>query len=183
MRPAMSGVLTAAQTRRAEAVSFLIDAYDGVAVRPGKGLPHAEAVADVLRGAGYDDHAQLVALLHDVVEDTDRTVDDVRLEFGDAVATAVEALTEDPAIRHYNQRKRDLRARTVAAGSPAVDVAIADKIASLRHALITYRPVTARKLRHYTVMLQLALTAGLAAGLCEQLEQLIAQSTAAAATA
>jgi guanosine-3',5'-bis(diphosphate) 3'-pyrophosphohydrolase len=180
MRPAMSGVLTAAQTRRAEAVAFLIDAYDGVAVRPGKGLPHAEAVADVLRCAGYDDHTQLVALLHDVVEDTDRTVADVRVDFGDAVAAAVEALTEDPAIRHYNQRKRDLRARTVAAGSPVVDVAIADKIASLRHALITYRPVTARKLRHYTVVLQLALTAGLAAGLCEQLEQLIAQSAAAA---
>jgi hypothetical protein len=40
--------------------------------------------------------------------------------------------------------------------------------------------VTARKLRHYTVMLQLALTAGLAPGLCEQLEQLIAQSAAPA---
>jgi guanosine-3',5'-bis(diphosphate) 3'-pyrophosphohydrolase len=181
MRPAMSGVLTAAQTRRAEAVSFLIDAYDGVAVRPGKGLPHAEAVADVLRGAGYDDRAQLVALLHDVVEDTDRTVDDVRLEFGDAVATAVEALTEDPAIRHYNQRKRDLRARTVAAGSPAVDVAIADKIASLRHAQLTHSQVSPRKLRHYAVMLQLALTAGLAPALCPQLERLLSQAAPASA--
>jgi guanosine-3',5'-bis(diphosphate) 3'-pyrophosphohydrolase len=177
----MSGVLTSSQARRAEAVAFLIAAYHGVAVRPGKGLPHAEAVADVLRSAGYDDDAQLVGLLHDVVEDTPRTVDDVRDEFGSDVAATVGALTEDPAIRHYTQRKRDLRARTVAAGSPAVDVAVADKIASLRHALITGRRVSPRKLRHYTVLLQLALTAGLATGLCDQLEQLIARTTAASA--
>jgi (p)ppGpp synthase/HD superfamily hydrolase len=177
----MSGVLTTAQARRAEAVAFLIDAYDGVTVRTGKGLPHAEAVADVLRGAGYDDDAQLVGLLHDVVEDTSRTIDDVRVEFGEPVATMVQALTEDTTIRHYNQRKRDLRARTVAAGSPAVDVAVADKIATLRHALVTHTSVTPRKLRHYTVMLQLALTAGLATGLCEQLEQLIARAAPAAA--
>jgi GTP pyrophosphokinase len=179
----MSGVLTAeqAQARRAEAVSFLLDAYDGVGVRPGKGMPHAEAVADVLRRAGYGDDAQLVALLHDVVEDTERTIDDVREEFGADVAAAVDALTEDPAIRHYTQRKRDLRSRTVAAGSPAVDVAIADKIASLRHALVTGSRVSPRKLRHYTVMLQLALSAGLATALSEQLEQLIARAAAASA--
>ena len=55
----------------------------------------------------------------------------------------VGALTEDPAIRHYAQRKRDLRARSVAAGSPVVDVAVADKIASLRDALLTGTPLSA----------------------------------------
>jgi (p)ppGpp synthase/HD superfamily hydrolase len=172
----MSGVLTTSQARRAEAISFLIDAYDGVGARPGKGLPHAQAVADVLRRAGYDDETQLVGLLHDVVEDTQRTVGDVRDEFGEPIATMVGALTEDPTIRHYTQRKRDLRSRTVAAGSPAVDVAIADKIATVRHALLTGSPVTPRKLRHYTVMLQLAFSAGLATALCEQLEQLLARA-------
>jgi len=177
----VSGVVSRSQARRADAVAFLLDAYDGVGVRPGKGMPHAEAVADVLRRAGYDDDAQLVALLHDVVEDTSRTVADVRDEFGAHVADAVGALTEDPTIRRYTQRKRDLRSRTVAAGSPAVDVAIADKIASLRHALVTGSRVSPRKLRHYTVMLQLALSAGLATALSEQLEQLIASAAAASA--
>jgi (p)ppGpp synthase/HD superfamily hydrolase len=179
----MSGVLTAAQAhaRRAEAVAFLLDAYDGVGVRAGKGMPHAEAVTDVLRRAGYGDDAQIVGLLHDVVEDTSRTLDEVSDQFGADVAAAVGALTENSTIRHYTQRKRDLRARTVAAGSPAVDVAIADKIASLRHALVTDSRVSPRKLRHYTVMLQLALTAGFAPELCDQLEQLIARVAAASA--
>jgi hypothetical protein len=56
-----------------------------------------------------------------------------------------------------------------------VDVALADKIASLRHAVVTDTKVSDRKLRHYTVTLQLALTASLAPGLCKQLDELIAQ--------
>ena len=177
----MAAAPTSSRAAHAEAIAFLIDAYEGVGVRPGKGLPHAQAVADVLRRAGYDEDTQVLALLHDVVEDTPRTVADVRDAFGEPLAAMVGALTEDPAIRHYAQRKRDLRARTVAAGSPVVDVAVADKVATLRHALVTHTAVSARKLRHYTVTLQLALTAGLATGLCKQLDELIAQAAAVSA--
>jgi (p)ppGpp synthase/HD superfamily hydrolase len=173
--------LTSSRAARADAIAFLIDAYEGVGVRPGKGLPHAQAVADVLRREGYDEGTQILALLHDVVEDTPRTVADVRGAFGEPMADMVGALTEDPSIRRYAQRKRDLRSRCVGAGSPVVDVAVADKIATLRHALVTGTRVSDRKLRHYTVLLQLALTARLAPGLCKQLDGLIAQAAALSA--
>jgi (p)ppGpp synthase/HD superfamily hydrolase len=172
---------TSPRAGRPEAIAFLIEAYDGVGVRPGKGLPHAQGVADVLGEAGYDERAQVLALLHDVVEDTPRTIDDVRDLFGAPMAEMVGALTEDPSMKHYAQRKRDLRSRSLAAGSPVVDVAVADKIASLRHALVTHSSVSERKLRHYVVMLQLALSAGLAPALCKQLDELIAQAAAVSA--
>jgi (p)ppGpp synthase/HD superfamily hydrolase len=172
---------TSSRSARPEAIAFLIDAYEGVTVRPGKGLPHAQAVADVLRRAGCDEDAQVLALLHDVVEDTPRTIEDVREAFGEPMADMVGALTEDPSMRRYARRKRDLRSRSLAAGSPVVDVALGDKIASLRHALVTHTKVSDRKLRHYTVTLQLALTANLAPGLCKQLDGLIAQAAALSA--
>jgi (p)ppGpp synthase/HD superfamily hydrolase len=112
--------------------------------------------------AGGNERAQLAGLLHDVVEDTRRTVDDVRDIVGEEVAEIVAALTENSDISHYAQRKRALRASIIAAGCPVVDAAIADKIASLRHAQVTRSPVTDRKLRHYRLTLQLALIAGLA---------------------
>ncbi|HSS58049.1 MAG TPA: HD domain-containing protein [Solirubrobacteraceae bacterium] len=174
----MAASLTSSSAARAEAIAYVLDAYDGVTVREGKGLPHAQAVANVLRSAGYGEDTQLLALLHDVVEDTPRTVDDIREAFGQPIAAKVGALTEDPAIRRYAQRKRDLRTRSVGAGSPVIDVAVADKIATLNHALLTGTAVSDRKLRHYTVTLQLALTAGLAIGLCKQLDELIARVTA-----
>jgi (p)ppGpp synthase/HD superfamily hydrolase len=177
----VASVLISSRGARAEAIAFLIDAYDGVDVRPGKGLPHAQGVADVLGQAGYDEGTQVLALLHDVVEDTPRTIDDVSHLFGEPMADMVGALTEDPSAPRYAQRKRDLRTRTMAAGSPVVDVALADKIASLRHALVTQTKVSDRKLRHYTVMLQLALTANLAPDLCKQLDELIAQAASLSA--
>jgi (p)ppGpp synthase/HD superfamily hydrolase len=177
----VSAALTSTQRDRPEAIAFLIDAYEGVEVRPGKGLPHAQAVADVLRRAGSGEGTQVLALLHDVVEDTPRTIDDIRQAFGEPMAERVGALTENASMRLYAQRKRDLRSRTIAAGSPVVDVALADKIASLRHALLTQTKISDRKLRHYTVMLQLALTANLAPGLCRQLDELIAQATSLSA--
>jgi guanosine-3',5'-bis(diphosphate) 3'-pyrophosphohydrolase len=176
----MSAILIAprdprAEAIRAEAIRFLIEAYDGVTVRRGKGLPHAQAVADVLRQSGSDERTQLVGLLHDVVEDTPRTIEDVGHDFGEEIATMVGALTEDATIRRYAQRKRTLRGKIAAGGSQVVDVAIADKIATLRRARLTASPVSDRKLRHYRATLQLALAAGLAAALCVQLESLLGE--------
>jgi (p)ppGpp synthase/HD superfamily hydrolase len=158
---------------RTAAIRFVIDAYDGVATRPGKGLPHAQAVSDIVRDDGAGELVQVAALLHDVVEDTPRTVDDVRDGFGDRVAGMVDALTEDGTVKRYAQRKRVLRSRIVGAGSAALDISIADKIASLRHALATRTELSARKLTHYRATLQLGLAGGGSERLCAQLEDLL----------
>jgi (p)ppGpp synthase/HD superfamily hydrolase len=161
------------EVRRAHAIQFVIEAYDGVRTRPGKGLPHAQAVADVLRTAGCDEDVQLIALLHDVVEDTPRTVDDVRAEFGDEVAGMVDALSEDGSVKHYQARKRQLRSRIVASGTTVLDVSLADKIATLRHALVTGTVLSGRKLTHYRATLELALAGDANELLCIQLEDLL----------
>ena len=158
---------------RAHAVAFLLDAYDGVATEPGKGLPHAQAVADVLRQAGYDPVVQLAGLLHDVVEDTDRSVDDVEAHFGHTVARLVAELTEDDGIRGYGRRKRALRDQLRAAGSPALDIALADKIATLNHALITGTRIRARKLDHYRAVVQVGRDGGVGDALCRRVEGLL----------
>ena len=56
----VAGTLTEPTGGRASAIAFLIDAYQGVRTAPGKGLPHAQAVADILRDAGYDQRAQVI---------------------------------------------------------------------------------------------------------------------------
>jgi HD domain-containing protein len=158
---------------RAHAIAFLLDAYDGVPTEPGKGLPHAQAVADVLRQAGYDPVVQLAGLLHDVVEDTDRSVEDVETQFGDTVVRLVAQLTEDDGISAYIRRKGALREQLRAAGSPALDIALADKIATLNHARITGTRIRARKLGHYRAVVRLGREADVAPGLCRRVEALL----------
>jgi (p)ppGpp synthase/HD superfamily hydrolase len=165
--------LTEASGGRAQAIAFLIDAYEGVRTAPGKGLPHAQAVADILRDAGYDERAQVVALLHDVVEDTPRSLQDVRDEFGETIAAMVHALTEDDSIRSYAQRKRELRAQVIGAGTTVMNIALADKIASLQHARITATRVRRRKLAHYDATLQLAVAAGADEALSRRVAELL----------
>jgi (p)ppGpp synthase/HD superfamily hydrolase len=164
---------------RSVAIDFLLDAYDGVPVRTGKGLPHAQAVADILRDAGADEQTQIARLLHDVIEDTPRGIDDVRAVFGDKVAAMVDALTEDPRIDRYDQRKRVLRARIAAASQRGVmDVALADKIATLRHAAMTETAVSRRKLAHYRATLRLGVGADAAAPLTAELRRLLIATSA-----
>jgi guanosine-3',5'-bis(diphosphate) 3'-pyrophosphohydrolase len=159
---------------RAGAIRFLLDAYAGSAVRPGKGLPHAQTVADVLRDAGSDGVTQLAGLLHDVVEDTPRTIEDVRATFGEQVATMVAALTEDDTIERYVPRKRALRLQIAGSGSAVLDIALADKIATLRHAVVTGTKISKRKLVHYRAVLDLGHIDDGSAPLCGELEQLMA---------
>jgi (p)ppGpp synthase/HD superfamily hydrolase len=124
-------------------------AYGGVAVKAGKGIEHAREVAAVLCAAGCAEPVQVAGLLHDVVEDTPWTVGDVRVRFGTATAALVAAVSEDAAVAGYRRRKRALRAQIALAGADAIDIALADKVASLRYALASDKRVPKRKLAHY----------------------------------
>lgn len=100
--PELRRLLTAATCdAAAKAVEFAIR-YHGDQRRP-TGAPYLEHLLETLevlvRGAGATDPDVLcAAVLHDVVEDTPCTVDDVRLAFGDRVADMVRWVTKpEPA--------------------------------------------------------------------------------------
>ena len=93
---------------------------------------HPIEVAALLSSRGYDDEVIAAGLLHDVVENTETGIGDVRDRFGDRVAQIVAAVTEDEAIEEYEQRKAALREQVAAAGPDAHVVYAADKLAKTR---------------------------------------------------
>ncbi len=62
---------------------------------------HAAAVARILAELKLDHEAIAAAILHDVVEDTATTLDDVRREFGSRVARLVDGVTKMKVIQEY----------------------------------------------------------------------------------
>ena len=99
------------------------------------GLPyieHPRMVAATLAGHGYAEETLAAALLHDVVEDSDTTVEDLRAEFGDDIAALVAALSDDESIEDYRERKEEHRARVTAVDGDAFAIYAADKLTNLR---------------------------------------------------
>lgn len=124
---------------------------------------HPLEVAALLHGRGFDDEVVAAGLLHDAVEKTDADLAEVRRRFGDRVADLVAAVTEDPAIDDYEQRKAALRAQVAAAGSEALAVYAADKITKARELRAQAaraessleEPALRRRLDHYEASLRL----------------------------
>ncbi|HXQ89093.1 MAG TPA: HD domain-containing protein [Solirubrobacterales bacterium] len=112
-------------------------------VRNGSGgMPYVEhpvAVAALLDEHGYDEEALAAALLHDVVEDSDTTLDELRELFGDSVAGMVGALTDDESIEPYRERKAEHRERVAAAAADAHAIYGADKLTNVRTLRAAYR--------------------------------------------
>jgi guanosine-3',5'-bis(diphosphate) 3'-pyrophosphohydrolase len=65
-------------------------------------ITHPLAVARILAGYGLDAESIAAALLHDALEDTDLTLDEVRADFGDAVADLIDGVTKLDRIRFSN---------------------------------------------------------------------------------
>jgi guanosine-3',5'-bis(diphosphate) 3'-pyrophosphohydrolase len=70
-------------------------AHDGQLRRSGEAyISHPLAVATILAGLGLDDVTVAAALLHDAVEDTGITLDDITADFGPSVAAIVDGVTK-----------------------------------------------------------------------------------------
>lgn len=82
-------------------------------------LAHVLRVAAAVSDLGDD--AITVALLHDAVEDSPLTVEQIYLDFGPEIAQAVELLTHDPAL-HYQAYLARIKDR----GGLALAVKLAD---------------------------------------------------------
>ena len=96
----LNGYLASNHRKKVEIIEkafrFACDAHKGVYRRSGEPyITHPIAVARIVsREIGLGSTSICSALLHDVVEDTDYTVDDIRQLFGDKIATIVEGLTK-----------------------------------------------------------------------------------------
>ena len=119
---------------------------------------HPLEVASLLSGRDFDDEVVTAGVLHDIVETTSVTRDDIERRFGTRVARLVAAVTENANIAEYAQRKAALREQVARADRDAHAIYAADKIAKVRElrARATQDPrvLHGRKLEHYRASLE-----------------------------
>jgi (p)ppGpp synthase/HD superfamily hydrolase len=105
-------------------------------IRNGSGgrpyIEHPLTVAELLAEHESSDPILAAALLHDVVEESEIEVEQLRAGFGAEVAALVAALTDAEEIESYQRRKDVHRAEVEAAGPDALAIYAADKLANIR---------------------------------------------------
>jgi guanosine-3',5'-bis(diphosphate) 3'-pyrophosphohydrolase len=69
-------------------------------------MAHPLAVAEILVGMQMDQVCLVTALLHDTLEDTTATLEEIRREFGDEVARCVNGVTKLSKIEMHNREER-----------------------------------------------------------------------------
>src|SRR5438105_4861074 len=90
----------------ARAFRFAAAAHEGQQRRSGEAfIRHPWGAAKILAELRQDEQTIAAALLHDVVEDTETEIDEVRTEFGDEIAQLVEGVTKLTRI-HFQSREQ-----------------------------------------------------------------------------
>jgi hypothetical protein len=117
-----------------EALATAQRAHAGQLRRGSDGRPfidHPIAVAELLCGERQGDEVIAAALLHDVIEKSETSLDSVRGRFGEAVGGLVAAMTEDESIPAYEDRKEEHRRRVADSGPAARAIFAADKLTNV----------------------------------------------------
>jgi len=95
-------------------------------------IVHPLEVGALLDATGSPEDVIVAGVLHDVLEKTGATAEEIRRVFGGRVASLVIALTEDPAIEEFEPRKAALRAQITSEGPAAGAISAADHVAKVR---------------------------------------------------
>ncbi|MDO5311523.1 MAG: HD domain-containing protein, partial [Clostridia bacterium] len=110
---------------------------------------HPIRVAFTIADLGLDVHSVCAALLHDVIEDTDCTYDDVAAEFGETVAMLVDGVTKlgkIPTSTKEEQQIENLRKMFFAMAKDVRVIVI--KLADRLHNMQTLRYMPESKQRY-----------------------------------
>jgi (p)ppGpp synthase/HD superfamily hydrolase len=95
-------------------------------------IAHPVAVGMILQKAGYRDEMVAAGILHDTVEDTDLSMEDIEREFGKKVAIIVEGCSEPDKSLSWEERKEHTIAFLKTATEEIRVVACADKLHNVR---------------------------------------------------
>ena len=121
------------------AIIYAVKAHSGTE-RRGKGFPyivHPMEAVEIVATMTSDQELLAAAALHDVVEDTPATVEDIRAAFGDRIARLVEE-ESDKCVEgrseeaSWHERKKAAIDRLAKAPRDAKMVALGDKLSNMR---------------------------------------------------
>ncbi|WP_433191108.1 RelA/SpoT family protein [Actinoallomurus sp. CA-150999] len=113
-------------------------------------ITHPLAVATILAELGMNTETLCAALLHDTVEDTTYTLDQLRADFGDVIAALVDGVTKLDKVKYGDAAEAETVRKMVVAMSRDIRVLViklSDRLHNMRTLRYLPRPKQERKAR------------------------------------
>jgi (p)ppGpp synthase/HD superfamily hydrolase len=117
-----------------KAIEYAAEAHRGQ-LRKGTQIPyifHPMSVAKMLLEHNCPEHLVVAGLLHDTIEDTPVTADDIRREFNDEVAALVTGASERDKKDTWENRKKETLEHLSTASHDLLILSCADKLDNIR---------------------------------------------------
>ncbi|NCT90892.1 bifunctional (p)ppGpp synthetase/guanosine-3',5'-bis(diphosphate) 3'-pyrophosphohydrolase [Cellulomonas sp. APG4] len=149
--PALEPLMLAVRANHPKADLAILDRAYGVAEKAHRGqlrrsgdpyITHPVAVATILADLGMTPPTLAAALLHDTVEDTDYSLDDLRRDFGEEIAMLVDGVTKLDKVTYGDAAQAETVRKMVVAMSRDIRVLVI-KLADRLHNARTWRFVPA----------------------------------------
>ena len=134
----LTGNITMDMGRVRDAYEYAVKLHEGQKRRDGSPyVTHCVATAEIIAEQGLDEDSIVAALLHDVIEDTPATYDDVKRQFGATVADIVEGVTKLTRVQytsHEEEQAENLRKMLIAMAKDirVILIKIADRLHNMR---------------------------------------------------
>lgn len=117
-----------------QAIYFAVLAHRGQ-VRKGSDIPyivHPFEVAQILSAHGAEEEVIAAGILHDTVEDTSTTLDEIEERFGLHVARLVQGCSENKALSWEARREQTLHFLKTSCPRDTMLIVCADKLSNMR---------------------------------------------------
>jgi (p)ppGpp synthase/HD superfamily hydrolase len=160
---------------------FAAHAHEGQRYGDGPYTTHLDDVATVLADHHCDAAVVTAGYLHDTLEDTRTTPEELAAAFGPRVRRTVELVTDKPGRNRRERHEATYPAIAMAAASgehDATEVKVADRIANLRRSLAGDAGRLRMYLKEHDRFRELLRRPGVADGLWATLDALVAEARA-----
>ncbi len=109
-----------------KAISYLVEKYKESGKNPKPVILHSLRLGVYLLEHGYETDIIIVGILHDLVEDSDVSVGDIKNDFSEKIGNWVEAVSFQSDIIDPVERYKEMFKRTVSMGRETIVVKAAD---------------------------------------------------------
>lgn len=118
-------------------------------------LLHSFRVANILYENGYEENVVISGILHDLIEDTDVSYNDIKNEFGEDIANIVQAVSFDKNIQDKYEQAKALFNNCLKQGKEALLVKCADLIENIDY--VQFVPKMRKELlKKYNLFLEIS---------------------------